>query len=63
MPIAALNREADGIALLREYLSKYHSLDLMNVVFDGVLKNEGSAAAYQLVRDEIGAQSDFAGPG
>ena len=49
----SLNREADGIALLREYLSKYHSLDLMNVVFAGVLKNEGSAAAYQLVHDEL----------
>jgi lipopolysaccharide biosynthesis regulator YciM len=49
----SLNREADGIALLREYLSKYHSLDLMNVVFTGVLKNEGAAAAYQLVRDDL----------
>ena len=49
----SLNRENDGVALLREYLSKYHSLDLMNVVFDGVLKNEGSSAAYLLVRDEL----------
>ncbi len=49
----SLKRETEGIALLREYLSKYHSLDLMNVVFDGVLKNEGAAAAYQLVRDEL----------
>ena len=49
----SLNREMDGVALLREYLGKYHSLDLMNVVFDGVLKNEGPAAAYQLVRDEL----------
>ena len=48
-----LNREAEGIALLREYLRKHHSLDLMNVVFSGVLKNEGSAAAYQLVRDDL----------
>lgn len=48
-----INHEAEGIALLRDYLSKYHSLDLMNVVFDGVLKNEGPAAAYQLVRDEL----------
>ena len=48
-----LNRESEGIALLREYLGKYHSLDLMNVVFDGVLKNEGPGAAYQLVRDEL----------
>ncbi|MCG6932337.1 MAG: lipopolysaccharide assembly protein LapB [Gallionella sp.] len=49
----SLDREAEGIALLREYLGKYHSLDLMNVVFTGVLKNEGSSAAYQLVRDEL----------
>jgi lipopolysaccharide biosynthesis regulator YciM len=49
----SLGREMEGIALLREYLNKYHSLDLMNVVFDGVLKKEGSAAAYQLVRDEL----------
>jgi lipopolysaccharide biosynthesis regulator YciM len=48
-----LNDELGGIALLREYLGKYHSLDMMNVVFAGVLKNEGSAAAYQLVRDEL----------
>jgi lipopolysaccharide biosynthesis regulator YciM len=46
-------REAEGVALLRDYLSKYHSVDLMNVVFDGVLKNDGSSAAYQLVRDEL----------
>jgi len=48
-----LDREVDGVALLREYLSKYHSHDLMNVVFDSVLKNEGAAAAYRLVRDEL----------
>jgi lipopolysaccharide biosynthesis regulator YciM len=48
-----LNDELGGIALLREYLGKYHSLDLMNVVFAGVLKSEGSAAAYKLVRDEL----------
>jgi lipopolysaccharide biosynthesis regulator YciM len=49
----SLNCETDGIALLREYLKKYHSLDLLDVVFVGVLKNEGPAAAYQLVRDEL----------
>jgi lipopolysaccharide biosynthesis regulator YciM len=49
----ALDRQQDGVSLLRNYLSKYHSLDLMNVVFDGVLKNEGPAAAYKLVRDEL----------
>jgi lipopolysaccharide biosynthesis regulator YciM len=49
----SLKRETEGVALLREYLGKYHSLDLMNVVFDGVLKNEGAAAAYQLVFGEL----------
>jgi len=49
----SMDREVDGVALLRDYLGKYHSLDLMNVVFDGVLKNEGPGAAYQLVRDEL----------
>ncbi len=48
-----MNREAEGVTLLRDYLGKYHSIDLMNVVFDSVLKDEGSAAAYQLVRDEL----------
>ena len=48
-----LNRDEEGITLLRDYLSKYHSLDLMNVLFDSVLKKEGSAAAYKLVRDEL----------
>ncbi|OGS98296.1 MAG: lipopolysaccharide assembly protein LapB [Gallionellales bacterium RIFCSPLOWO2_12_FULL_59_22] len=49
----SLDCEVEGIVLLREYLGKYHSLDLMNVVFDSVLKNEGPTAAYQLVRDEL----------
>ena len=49
----SLDREAQGINLLRGYLDKYHSLDLMNVVFDGLLKNKGPAASYQLVRDEL----------
>ncbi|MBK9160611.1 MAG: lipopolysaccharide assembly protein LapB [Nitrosomonadales bacterium] len=48
-----LDREVEGVALLRDYLCKYHSLDMLNVVFDGVLKNEGSSAAYKLVRDEL----------
>jgi lipopolysaccharide biosynthesis regulator YciM len=48
-----LDREAEGIALLRNYLIKYHAIDTLNVVFDGILKYEGSASAYQLVRDEL----------
>jgi lipopolysaccharide biosynthesis regulator YciM len=49
----SLERETEGILLLRGYLVKYHSIDLLNVVFDGILKFEGSASAYQLVRDEM----------
>ncbi len=49
----SLDREAEGVVLLRDYLDKYHSLDLMNVLFDAVLKIEGSSAAYQLVRAEL----------
>ncbi|MDH2918419.1 MAG: lipopolysaccharide assembly protein LapB [Sideroxydans sp.] len=49
----SIEKEAEGVALLREYLNKYHAHDLLNVVFAGVQKNEGSAAAYQLVRDEL----------
>ena len=30
--------EAEGILLLRSYLVKYHSIDLLNVAFDGILK-------------------------
>lgn len=49
----SLDREGEGVALLRGYLDKYHSHDMLNVVFDGVLKHEGPAAAYQLVRGEL----------
>ena len=49
----SLDREAEGIQLLRDYLVKYHSIDMLNVVFDGMLKYEDSASAYQLVRDEL----------
>ncbi|OGT23095.1 MAG: lipopolysaccharide assembly protein LapB [Gallionellales bacterium RIFOXYB12_FULL_54_9] len=49
----ALDREAEGIALLRNYLIKYHAIDTLNVVFDGILKYEGPASAYQLVRGEL----------
>jgi lipopolysaccharide biosynthesis regulator YciM len=50
---SSLDREAEGIQLLRNYLTKYHSIDLLNVVFDGMLKYESTASAYQLVRDEL----------
>ena len=49
----SMGQEAEGILLLRSYLVKYHSIDLLNVAFDGILKFESPQSAYQLVRDEM----------
>ncbi len=46
-------KAAEGITLLRGYLTKYPSLDLLNTVFDGLLELQGSASAYALARDEL----------
>jgi len=46
-------RGEEGIALLQKYLSKHHSLDLVNVLFDAILKRDGAEAAYEMVRDEL----------
>lgn len=46
-------RQGEGVTLLRGYLAKYPSLDLLNVVFDGTLESQGAEAAYALVRDEL----------
>ncbi len=46
-------RAPEGLALLRGFLERYPSLDLMNTTFDAVLEAEGPAAANRLVRDEL----------
>ena len=46
-------RLAEGLALLRGYLERYPSLDLLEAVYQLVLECEGSEAAYRLVRDEL----------
>jgi lipopolysaccharide assembly protein B len=43
----------EGVNLLRGYLAKYPSLDLLNVVFQGMLETQGNEPAYQLARDEL----------
>jgi lipopolysaccharide assembly protein B len=43
----------EGVNLLRGYLAKYPSLDLLNVVFQGMLESQGNESAYQLARDEL----------
>lgn len=47
------NRLEEGINLLRGYLGRYPSLDLLNTVFQGTLERNGPEHAYALVRDEL----------
>lgn len=49
----ALGRLADGLALLRSYLTKYVSVDILNAAFQTELELEGPHAAYRMVRDEL----------
>jgi len=46
-------RRDEGTALLRGYLERYPSLDLLDVVYQQILEGEGNEAAYRLVRDEL----------
>ncbi|MBS3935057.1 MAG: lipopolysaccharide assembly protein LapB [Sulfuritalea sp.] len=46
-------REQVGIDLLRAYLERHASLDLLDVVFQAELKAHGPEAAYALVRAEL----------
>ncbi|WP_153133172.1 lipopolysaccharide assembly protein LapB [Dechloromonas hortensis] len=48
-----LERRDEGIALLRGYLERYPSLDLLDVVYQLILEGEGTESAYRLVRDEL----------
>ena len=48
-----LERRDEGTALLRGFLERYPSLDLLEVVHQLLLENEGAEAAYRLVRDEL----------
>lgn len=48
-----LGREAQGIELLRGYLERYASIDLLEYVFQAELAVRGPEGAYVLVRDEL----------
>ncbi len=48
-----LGRGEQGIQLLRGYLERYSSLDLLDAVYQAELEAEGPEAAYRLVRDEL----------
>jgi lipopolysaccharide biosynthesis regulator YciM len=48
-----LERFDEGIALLRQYLTRYPSLDMLNTAFQAVLERDGPGRANELVRDEL----------
>jgi len=48
-----LEQQDKGLLLLRGYLERYASIDLLDVVFQLVLESEEAEAAYVLVRDEL----------
>jgi lipopolysaccharide assembly protein B len=48
-----LGRLDEGIGLLRGYLTRYPSLDMLNTVFQAVLERDGPPRANELVREEL----------
>jgi len=46
-------KAVEGLNLLRGFLAKYPSLDLLNTVFQGTLEEQGTEPAYALARDEL----------
>ena len=48
-----LGRAEQGLNLLRDYLQRYPSLDMLDAVFEAEMQNAGPEAAYVLVRDEL----------
>ena len=50
---AKLGRVEQGQTLLRSWLERHPSLDLLDEVFHWALEKEGSRAAYDLVREEL----------
>jgi len=48
-----LGKMRQGIQLLRGWLERHPSLDLLDAVFRAELDNDGAEAAYALVRDEL----------
>ena len=48
-----LGRNAQGLNLLRGYLERHPSLDLLDAVYQAEMDTHGPEAAYALVRDEL----------
>jgi lipopolysaccharide biosynthesis regulator YciM len=49
----SVGRDAEGRELLRGYLARYGSLDILTAVFQATLEAEGADAAYRLAREEL----------
>lgn len=49
----SLGQSDEGVRLIREYLSRYPSLDLLNATFAGELELQGAQSASRLVREEL----------
>ena len=49
----SLGQPEEGVRLIRGYLSRYPSLDLLSASFEGELELQGPQAASRLVRDEL----------
>ncbi|MCC7082339.1 MAG: lipopolysaccharide assembly protein LapB [Burkholderiales bacterium] len=48
-----LGRVEEGLTLLKGYLARYASIDLLNVAFQAELETAGTESAYRLVREEL----------
>ncbi|RPI47532.1 MAG: lipopolysaccharide assembly protein LapB [Betaproteobacteria bacterium] len=48
-----LGRLEEGLTLLKGYLARYASIDLLNVAFQADLDTAGPESAYRLVREEL----------
>lgn len=48
-----MDRRAEGLQLLRGYLTNYSSLDLLSVVLQETLELQGAEAAHALLREEL----------
>ena len=56
-----LGRMQEGLTLLKGYLSRYASIDLLNVAFQADLDTSGPESAYRLVREELGRNPTLLG--
>ncbi|MBM3346453.1 MAG: lipopolysaccharide assembly protein LapB [Betaproteobacteria bacterium] len=51
--LRVLGRAEEGLVLLKGYLARYPSLDLLDIAFESTLEVNGAEAAYVLVKEEL----------